>query len=510
MNQLSPLLRYFGLPLIFGLTFPQSYMYTAPQAGHFIRGLAWGGHGLLSRDWVINTPSPLPAISVLIMTTYRYLDEFLFYVYFTFLAGVYIYSLLGIVTSLEGTKNSKPKILVLFLVLALMHSPLFAPHISNYTPSFVDQFVFAFRTGFAKHFIFNGMFLPSNFGALVFLSIFLCLKRRYLAGAITGCFGAAIHPAYLMSMWFLVLTYMWFQAREERDTKGAILTGAISLALVLPSVLYSRTIFQPTSPEIFEQSLDILLERFPHQAIPLYFFGINDAMQIVIIGVGLFLARGTRLFPLLMVLSVATAALSGIQIITGNKILALTIPWRISVFIVPISTALIAARLVNCLFEWCRIGKSELKRSIRIKIVCLMIALPAYGVIATYRSHADSLRTASIPVMNFVKQSRASGDLYLIPLKMIRFRLYAGVPILVDWNVPPFGDSNIVEWRRRYDAAKKFHESPDNGFSCGLLRKMVGKYKITHVIVSRKKNLVCEFARNLYQDDDYSSFQIRQ
>src|SRR5581483_7696432 len=91
------------------------------------------------------------------------------------------------------------------------------------------------------------------------------------------------------------------------------------------------------------------------------------------------------------------------------------------------------------------------------------------------------------PVMEFVRRTRSSGDVYfipvsvpdlvastrgslssdfkppadkqgdkrIIPIGLQRFRLHTGAPIFVDFKSIPYKDVEVVAWRRRLDIAEK-------------------------------------------------------
>src|SRR5262245_61426322 len=83
--------------VIFWLAYTQAPLYYSNQNQYYLHGLAegskpWtkdvGGLGLLKNDWLVNTKDPTPLFSFLIATTYRYLHEWVFYVYYIVMLGI--------------------------------------------------------------------------------------------------------------------------------------------------------------------------------------------------------------------------------------------------------------------------------------------------------------------------------------------------------------------------------------------------------------------------------------
>ena len=136
----------------------------------------------------------------------------------------------------------------------------------------------------------------------------------------------------------------WAAKRRYRDAIG---TGLLALVLVLPSVAYNAVVFGPTSAEDFAQSQDILAHfRIPHHTeVKLWCDGIA-LVQVAWMFLGLFLVRGQRLFPAIAIPLVAAVGLTLLQLATDSDSLALLFPWRASVYLVPVATTVILARLL--------------------------------------------------------------------------------------------------------------------------------------------------------------------
>src|SRR5438132_1452700 len=95
------------LAVAFALAHTQSPLYFSNQNQYFLHGLADGGLGQLSRDWLAQTRDPTPVFSALIATGYRHLGEWSFQAaYFLLLMG-YFLSVRWLVSALPGLPETR-------------------------------------------------------------------------------------------------------------------------------------------------------------------------------------------------------------------------------------------------------------------------------------------------------------------------------------------------------------------------------------------------------------------
>ena len=103
---------------LFSLAYAQSPLYTSNQNQYFLHGLTDAGFGYLDQDWLANTLDPTPVFSGLIAFTGRFLPwPPIFYFYFTILAGIYLFSLYGIISKTFQINASIAKTRVLHIYL---------------------------------------------------------------------------------------------------------------------------------------------------------------------------------------------------------------------------------------------------------------------------------------------------------------------------------------------------------------------------------------------------------
>jgi hypothetical protein len=146
----------------------------------------------------------------------------------------------------------------------------------------------------------------------------------------------------------------------------------------------------------------------------------------------------------------------------------------------------------------------------KITVTLLIIALVAGGLL-----QLDKFKETddSIAMLDFVKQNRSTGQTYLVPTDtrdLTKFRLYTGVPILINRKSHPYKDVEVIEWYDRVETANKFYANDLN--SCNILHNLVNKYKITHVVLEKEQfDLECDLLSNkLYKDEEYALYKLEK
>ncbi len=284
---------------------------------------------------------------------------------------------------------------------------------------------------------------------------------------------------------------------------------------MLPIATYVLWRFAPTSAETFAEAQDILVNlRIPHHCLPRLWFDWIALLQLAWIGVGLALLRGTRLFPALVVTAGLGVLLMVAQLATGSDTLALLFPWRISSVLMPVAMAVILTRLVA-------LSSLRLERTIVTAASAVgLVVLAGAGIGISLAGLAFQSGDEDVPLMNYVREHRRPGDLYMLPVRvpdllgtvrgsqssdfkppaekrlstqvipvdLQRFRLATGAPIFVDFKAIPYGDTNVLEWRRRLRIAQAVQEHLQAGRLAQALAEMRRQH-ITHVVVPAGQEL---------------------
>ena len=369
------------------------------------------------------------------MFTLKYLHPYAFYLYYLIIIGIYAYSILGIASETFNFGRSTSEYLVLWLLIAVIHSAAFKG-IGSLLLGINRGWTL--ETGLAGQHLLGQVFQPSVFGVFLVVSIYTFLRGRPFLAVVFLSIASLFHSTYLLCAAILTLAYMLCILREGRNIRKAIAVGALALSLVLPIVIYVYISFPVATPAIHARFESIFVDwGIPFHARPSYWFDAFSALQVAIVIIALYLLRKTRIFTLLAVSFLVGLALSVVQIITGNKTLALMFPWRVSTYLVPISSCLIIAWLVSLACERWATWIHSHRKLVRLAIAATALALFISGLFITYIKFKMAATSGEVAMMNFVLAHRQVGDVYLIPPDMDRFRIYTGTPVIADMKTHP-------------------------------------------------------------------------
>jgi hypothetical protein len=284
---------------------------------------------------------------------------------------------------------------------------------------------------------------------------------------------------------------------------------------VLPVIWHNQTALSAASPEASSMALNIIVhERIPHHAVPASFWNTTANIQLAIMVVGLILAfRYRRLFYIMLSLFTGGVIVSLVQLLTNSDSLALMAPWRVSVLLVPLSTALIIAFIVS--------GFISLLHMDNPKFLMLFLPLALYvvfinvsGGISLQDMYGSGRRERRlVQMMDYVRENKRPEDLYMIPPTdnyFDDFRLYTGAPVFINWKSHPYKDVEVLEWYKRVQQADLFYKS-GGADKCAQLQALIDEYGITHVVFKSKEiPLACEFAKEIMRIENFVIYTILQ
>ncbi len=510
--QLKVNLRTVLIAVFFTLLFAQSYtqrpLYSANQHTYMLQGLAEGGLGFLSNDWMVSTADPFPLFSFLTRITYTYFPVSLFYLFYSVLQGVFVFSLLGIASRVWGINRSFREVVTCFLVITFVCSALFSDLTLRLTGM---DLRWVLQSGLADQYILGPVFQPSTFGVFLLLSIYLFLSQRPYVAVFSLAVAASFHTTYLLSAASLTLSYMLCTFIHEKDWKKALLIGSLSLLLVSPVVIYSYITFSPTSAEVAHQARNILVDyRIPHHANVTAWFDRRAFIQISIIVFSLIvLFRKRDLWVIILVPFIVAVLLSGLQMFTGSKLLALLFPWRISTFLVPLTVFAILSGCVAFVFQKFPNPTGKETLFINLTLGIFILGISSYGVYASNRIFTAHRNADFVPMMKYVEETKTEDDLYLIPTQLLHFRLMTGAPVFIDMKTHPYKDTEVVEWYKRIRIAHDFYGvQAEQG--CEALLRLASEEGITHVVTKSEEGLEnCPEATRAYGDSQYFIYEVR-
>jgi len=475
--------------------------------------------------------------------TARYLHEWLFYLYYLLIFGLYFHSLVELFSLLSATKCAHPPplarswmipsaklgFITLFVILhAGMVRWLSARFLGVDYPWF-------FQAGVAGQYVLGFGLQPSVCGVFLLISIVRFLRDRPWSAVIWACLAAILHATYFPAAVLLTLAYMTLLYRQ-RGFWNAVRLGGGALILVTPSLIYTLASFAPSSAEEFAAAQHILAHvRLPHHAeVDRWFDGIA-CVQVVWIILAMFLAQRSHLFVVMLVLFLGSSILTVVQLATGNDSLALLFPWRTSVVLIPLATTVILARIIGHLEPWLQ------TRGALFRVTCLFVlagctacglAVPVFEL--GYRTSQDER-----PLLDFIKQHHQLGDVYLVPVKVPKansggrgvfssnftpaprrgkagsflaidlqqFRLATATPLFVDFKSVPYQDKEVLEWWRRISWCTDIYVNTK--IDRETLRAALTKKGITHVVAPAHKQLpFSELGAAIYEDGVYCIFPV--
>lgn len=526
--RLSPRLRtslwtglvFMLVAVTFGLAYTQTALYEGNQNTKFLHGLAQARGGVLQEDWLANTVDPLPVFSFLVFVTAK-VSENLFYVTYILLMGVYVYSLLGILSTLH--KTDWRKYLLLFTALLWLH----ARWIIRIALRRNDIDLELFHFGVAGQYLLGQEFQNSAFGVFLLLSIYQFLRLRYVLAILCIALASLLHSAYLFSAALLtgsfLLLIFFDQLKLHKDAAGfrrllaaarrPFWLGLLALVLVAPVVWHNQVILTATTPEASAEALRILVhERIPHHSLPSVWLGRGAYIQIALMLAGLLLAARTpRLFVPMLSLALGGLALTLVQVITASNSLALMAPWRVSVLLVPLSTSLILGLAAHLLVDRLKLGKLPYQWLLIPVTLWILYVTLSHGIELQRMSGTSFRLQRFVPTMEYVKATAVSGDVYLVMPREPEFddfRLYANAPILANWKSHPYIDAEVIEWYERVNRAVAFYNT-SGPEKCTLLEGLARDYGVNHVILKGlTARLECEFTSEEFRNDKYVLYRL--
>ena len=338
------------------------------------------------------------------------------------------------------------------------------------TPVMDTSLSWLLQAGVANQYLINPVFQPSTFGVLLVLSIYLFLADRPYWAAASSAFAAVMHSTYLPSAAILTAAYMAITIWQDRAWLRAFGIGFIALALVTPVLLHNARNLGPTTPELWAQAQDIIVNyRIPHHSLPEIWLDGTVYVKMGLVGGALLLVRQSRLAVIMGLAAAAAIGFTLVELLWPNDTLAFIAPWRISTFLVPLSRAVIVASAV----AWCCNRLAGF--ATRYRVLALLPALIALALLvgqgwrAMERDFAERSADYRTGLFDFVAGASPADDVYLIPTGMAEFRLETGAPVLVTFKSHPYKDTEVIEWQARVEAANGFYGEP----TCGRLLNVV-------------------------------------
>ena len=506
--------------LLFAIAHTQPQLYYSNQNQYFLHGLAQAGVGNLSADWLANTHDPTPVFSWGIQHAHA-LGTWTYQAAFFVLLVVYFLSLWATLLRTSYAPKTVPGQLLLFSLIILSHSGIAR---AGSVALFGVDYPWYFQAGVANQYLLGAGLQPSVFGVLLLTALAACMHDRPLLAGALAAVTCAFHATYLLHSGALVLGIMWNECSRKRY-QSALMTGLLSLLLVLPIVWHVQSIFAQGPGKLNSLALEIIAwKRIPHHC------DINRWLDIVAVlqlcwslWVVILLSR-TVVFRPLAFTSILALGLSWISWQEHHAQLALLFPWRITVLLVPLATAFTLALIV-----------AQLERLAGIRWVAMLFTLISVGgaVVVYWKQLGYQTGPLEEKLFSFIRQDRKPGDLYLIPAKfpkatnskgtssasfvplsmsssavfeLQRFRLETGTPIYVDFKSIPYATHEVFEWNRRVADVEIWYATTDWETS-GIVDQLKS-YNISHVLLTKGHGKFLAPLQLVYSDDAFEVYRV--
>ncbi len=505
--------------ILFAGAYYQWPLFSNNQNTYFLIGLARAGYGNLSADWLANQTDSVPVFSSIVSLVQSHGRHWMFYVLFCGLAAAYAASLSAVAVRLYSREFRLYQMVVFFALLTLLHCPWvveapakFFPGLWRIAPIFQKRAALS-TDGMAGQYILGPFLQPSAFGVFLITSVVCFLYKKEVLAVLCAVLSATLHPTYVLHAAILTAAYMVVLFTERRARK-AIVVGTLAFLLILPTVLYVFFVLHPTNPSTLREAQAVLVEtRIPHHAKASAWFSRRSFIQLAIMLAGLAAAyRSRRLFLIIALSMVAGIGLTLVQAASGNMGLALLFPWRLSAWLVPMSTAILLGGLsviVTNIID--RFTPSRYVQRVQLYIVFLSFAFLALCFLTGVRRTISGASSDQYDyVALYAKAHSDRHQTYLVPLEYERFRLASGLPVFVDWKSHPYRDTEVLEWYERVRLAKAFYEAENPHDAVSALDSIRKRSLVTHVILKEGQEHLLEALhyRPLFKDGKYMVVEI--
>jgi hypothetical protein len=128
------------------------------------------------------------------------------------------------------------------------------------------------------------------------------------------------------------------------------------------------------------------------------------------------------------------------------------------------------------------------------------------GIVRTVHDFKMKNTAPEQALFNYVDLHKASGQNYLIPLKLQDFRLATGAPAFVDFKSIPYTDDAVQVWYSRVMMAGEFYQGP----GCAHLYKFLDGNKVSNIVIGNDphSSLDCPGVALIYQDSAYKLYSL--
>ncbi len=311
--------------------------------------------------------------------------------------------------------------------------------------------------GFAGQYLIDGSayLQPSLAGVLLLPAAGLALSARGAVGAprtwrlasasALTFLACALHPTYaVVTVVTLVAALTADLVRREGWTRAPAYAAAAGASTALALLANPGLVGLARNGEATAR---FAFERIPHHTVITSWAGTDIALlALVALAVALAAPLGDGRWVRTWILAATGLALAAAVFVAATRwtSLALLLPWRVSVLVVPLSATVVAVRVAVLASAW----------SFRGWRGVLALALAALGVAGLRTSALELSPRETDPAVALVRSTAPSG-VGAVPWDADNVRLSASVPVFVDWKSPPYAGQDLEEWWRRVDLVRR-------------------------------------------------------
>ena len=454
------LILYLVFSILFALTI-QQFPFFKGNSLHLLHAIKDFDFNKLQNDWIANQTNHLPFFTYfnnIILQVFPI--KILHIVHFCLLVSCSFFLFL-ICKNEFPNLNKLPLSLIWFSVFILIYHE------------------HSFFGGIAGQDIINEGYQPASFGVLFYIGIFLYLVKKDFYAVLFICLSASFHPSYVLHSGFLLLGISIYYAftKEYKRLFRILILYAI---LISPITIYTIYNFLLIDKQLILEGQNILLDRIPHHALINNWFSYKDVLSILIYIISLFLIyKNKRIFIPLIVLGFLSIFFTLIQFFTENNSLALTFPWRASVFLIPISTMIITSFLIQKFFS----NKINLRT---FSIILFTIIFSFFFIKNHFIKNSNKDFYKKLELIKKINKNYDSIERILIPVELTYIRMNTGLPIFIDWKHHAFKYSEIIIWKNRINLAEKFFTSNEFEERKLILENINKIEKVSHILIYQK------------------------
>ena len=481
-NKHKDLFIYLILSVLFAITIQQFAFYKGNSL-HLLYTIKDFEFNKLQYDWIANQTNHLPLFTYFNNIILKIFPvNFLHSVHFILLSSCALFLFLICKYIFEDLNKISLSLLWFSLFMFVYH----------------EHSLFG---GVAGQDVINEGYQPASYGVLFFIGIYLYLIKKNSYAIFFICLSASFHPSYVLHSGFLIigiLGYFFFQKEYKKFLKILVLYSI----LILPITIYVIYNFLLLDNEIILKGQNILLERIPHHASIENWFSYKDLISILVYIVSIILVyKNKRIFIPLGIFGFFSISLTLIQFLTEIDSLALTFPWRASVFLMPLSIMIIISYFLKKFLT----NKSNLN----LLSSFVFIFIWSFFLINNhFLKDANKDFYKELELTEKININYKSINRLLIPVNLMNIRMNTGLPIFVDWKHHAFKYNEIIIWKQRLDLVQKFYKTKNYDFQKLNLIEIMKIEKISHILIEKDK--LTKNCVNLINDDIYALIEVKE